>query len=127
MLLGYLYYVSRPVHYKVSMVVEFNELSKRTFGEMIEQLNNLTGSPRLAAELKMPPESVAGISSILARDMNDDPLKQDTSTRKWQPFKIVVWVNNANVPDTLEEAIVSYLNNTPFFKAFNVVISVKKP
>src|SRR6478672_532834 len=52
LVLGYLYYISRPVFYRAAMIVQNNELPKRTYAEMIKQLNALTpGGPdgKLAA------------------------------------------------------------------------------
>ena len=121
LLLGYLYYVTRPVYYKVSMVVEFNELTKKTYAEMLGQLSKLTGSTaRLSRELNISPEVAANITSIDSRNMNDDPLQQDTSTRKYQPFKIILGLRNNQIADTLERAVVNYLNNTPFLRKIKI-------
>lgn len=117
LLLGYVYYVTRPVYYKVSMVVEFNELTKKTYAEMLDQLNKLTGSStRLSQELSISDDVAKNISFIETRNMNDDPLESDTSTRKWQPFKIIVGLRNNLIADTLENAVVNYLNTSPFLK-----------
>src|SRR2546423_14920627 len=54
LLLGYLYFISRPTYYRASMVVQYNELYRKTYAEILLQLNNLatTGSAkRLANEL----------------------------------------------------------------------------
>ena len=119
LLLGYLYYITRPAFYKVSMVVEYNELSKKTYAEMLDQLNKLasTGSrTRLARELKISDEVAANISFIDSRNINDDPLETDTSTRKYQPFKIIVGLRDNTISDTLQTALVSYLNSSPLLK-----------
>jgi hypothetical protein len=119
LLLGYLFYKTRPVYYKVSMVVEFNELTKRTYAEMLDQLNNLTGPssvPRLSKELNIPAEAASKISFIDTRNINDEPLETDSSTRKWQPFKIILGLTNISGTDTLERAVVNYLNNSPMLK-----------
>ena len=121
LLLGYLYYATRPVFYKVSMVVEFNELTKRTYAEMLDQLNKLTGSTaRLSRELQISPEVAANITSIDSRNLNNDPLKEDTSTRKYQHFKIILGLRNNEIADTLERAVVNYLNNSPFLKKIKI-------
>ena len=119
LLIGYLFYATRPVYYKVSMVVEFNELTKKTYAEMLDQLNNLTAPssvPKLSQELNIPAESAAKISFIDSRNINDDPLETDTSTRKWQPFKIILGLKNSSGSDTLQQAVVNYLNNSPMLK-----------
>ncbi|HET9279272.1 MAG TPA: hypothetical protein VFN95_13845 [Flavitalea sp.] len=121
LLLGYLYYVTRPVYYKVSMVVEFNELTKRNYAEMLDQLNTLTGSTaRLSKELNVSPEVAANISSFDSRNLNNDPLREDTSTRKYQSFKIILGLRNNEIADTLEQAVVNYLNNSPFLKKIKI-------
>ena len=121
LLLGYLYYVTRPVYYKVSMVVEFNELTKRNYAEMFDQLNTLTGSTaRLSKELNVSPEVAANISSFDSRNLNNDPLREDTSTRKYQSFKIILGLRNNEIADTLERAVVNYLNNSPFLKKIKI-------
>ena len=121
LLLGYLYYVTRPVYYKVSMVVEFNELTKRNYAEMLDQLNKLTGSTaRLSKELNVSPEVAANITSFDSRNLNNDPLREDTSTRKYQSFKIILGLRSNEIADTLEKAVVNYLNNSPFLKKIKI-------
>ena len=119
LLLGYIYYTTKSRSYKVSMVVVFNELTKGTYAEILDQLNRLvaTGSrKRLAAELKIPDGTAAGILSINARNMNDEALRLDTSSKTKQPFKILVSLNNNKSTDSLQIAIINYLNNSPYLK-----------
>lgn len=121
LLLGYVYYTTRPVFYRVSMVVEFNELTKRTYAEMLEQLNKLTGSTaRLSSVLNISPEIAGNITSIDSRNLNNDPLREDTSTRKYQHFKIILGLHSNQIADTLEGAVVNYLNNSPFLKKIKI-------
>ena len=119
LLLGTFYYVTRPTFYKVSMVVEFNELSKKTYAEMIDQLNMLASSgssKKLAKELKVSDEVAGKISFIDSKNINNDPLESDTSTRKWQPFKIIVGLKDNTISDTLQAALVNYFNESPLLK-----------
>src|SRR3982074_1269600 len=54
LLLGYLYYASKPRFYKATLVVQNNELTKKTYAEILKQLNNLatTGTTaKLSTEL----------------------------------------------------------------------------
>ena len=119
LLLGYIYYISKPTVYKVSMVVEFNELTKITYAEMLDQLNKLGPSgpgDRLSTVLKIP-QSIAGkVLFIDSRNMNNEPLKSDTSTRGEQLFKIIVGLKDNFLSDTLQNAIVNYLNNSSYLK-----------
>jgi len=119
LLIGYIYYISKPTLYKVSMVVEYNELTKRTYAEMLDQLNKLsTTDPgyELANVLNIP-HSIAGkVLYIDSRNMNNDPLKYDTTTRGEQLFKIIVGLKDNFLSDTLQDAIVKYLNNSFYIK-----------
>jgi hypothetical protein len=118
-LLGYIYYISKPTVYKVSMVVEFNELNKKTYAEILDQLNKLgTSGPgdRLATVLKIPQSIAAKVLFIDSRNMNNEQLKSDTSSKGRQLFKIIVGLKDNFLSDTLQLAIVSYLNNNPYLK-----------
>jgi LPS O-antigen subunit length determinant protein (WzzB/FepE family) len=115
--LGYLYYYSKKNVYKVSMIVEFTELNKRTYAEIFSQLNTLILSAshqQLANELQIPLPVAKNVDFIETFNINNEPLHKDTSTRINQPFKIVVSVKNIQSSDTLQKAIVRYLNNNPF-------------
>lgn len=119
LLWGYLYYITRPTLYRVSMVVEFNELTKKTYAEILDQLDNLarSGSGKtLAQELNVSDNTAFNIAFIDSKNMNDDPLESDTSTRRWQPFKIIVGIKSTVVSETLQGAMINYLNNTPHLK-----------
>ena len=119
LLLGYIYYASRPVVYKVSMVVEFNELTKKIYAEMLDQLNNLRRSGPgdvLSTVLKIPPGMAAKVMFIDSRNMNDEPLESDTSTKVDQPFRIIAELKDNFLSDTLQNAIVNYLNNSSYVK-----------
>jgi LPS O-antigen subunit length determinant protein (WzzB/FepE family) len=117
LLMGYLYYNSKKNAYKVSMIVEFTELNKKTFAEMFSQLNTLilTGShDQLAQELLVPVSIARNIGFIETFNINNEPLFKDTSTRVNQTFKVVVSVNNNAITDTLQTALIRYLNNNPY-------------
>ena len=117
LVLGYLYYNSRKNSYKVSMIVEFTELNKKTFAEMFTQLNTLilTGShQQLANELQVSVPIAKSIGMVETFNINNEPLNKDTSTRVNQTFKIVVAVNNNGSTDTLQAAFLRYLNNNPY-------------
>jgi hypothetical protein len=117
--LGYIYYINKPTVYKVSMVVEFNELTKKTYAEMLDQLNKLgTSGPgnRLSDVLKIPRSIADKVLFIDSQNMNDEPLKSDTSTKVQQPFKIIVGLKDNFLSDSLQNAIVNYLNNNSYLK-----------
>ncbi|MGZ5135254.1 MAG: hypothetical protein ACXWCG_08895, partial [Flavitalea sp.] len=114
---GYLYYLSKKNTFKIVMIVEFTELNKRTFAEIFSQLNTLilSGShEQLATELQIPLPVAKSIGLIETFNINNEPLHKDTSTRVNQPFKVVVGVRNDRISDTLQSAIITYLNNNPY-------------
>jgi mannitol/fructose-specific phosphotransferase system IIA component (Ntr-type) len=117
-LLGYIYYMSKPTFYKVSMVVKYSELTKKTYAEMLDQLNKLGSSgagDRLSAILKIPHNIEGKVLYIESKNMNDDPLEYDTTTRE-QLFKIIVGLKDNSLSDTLQTAIVNYLNDNSYLK-----------
>jgi len=116
---GYIYYTTKPSFYKTSMVVIHSELTKKTYAEILDQLDKLTttGSrQRLAEELKLPVELAGNILSIDANNIYDEPLREDTSSKVKQPFKIVVELKSNKASDSLQNAIVNYVNNSPYIK-----------
>ena len=93
---GYIYYTTKPSFYKASMVVIHSELTKKTYAEILDQLDKLTipgSKQRLAEELKLPVELAGNILSIDAININDEPLREDTSTKIKQTFSELVIKN----------------------------------
>ena len=120
-IVGYIYYSKKPSYYKVSMVVVFNELTKKTYAEILDQLDGLTtaeSSERLARELKVSREVAESIFFIDAKNINNGALRLDTSTKTRQPFKIILGLTNNKSADTLQTVIINYLNNSPYLKKF---------
>ncbi|HET6767518.1 MAG TPA: hypothetical protein VFH08_08965, partial [Chitinophagaceae bacterium] len=118
---GYIYYSRKPTYYKVSMVVVFNELTKKTYAEILDQLDKLTtgeSSERLANELKISREVANSILFIDAKNINNGPLRTDTSTKTRQPFKILLGLTSNKSADTVQAGIINYLNNNPYLKKF---------
>ena len=119
LLLGYVYYSIKPKFYKVSMIVDFNVLTKKTYAEMIDQLNKLasTGSKqKLARELGISDEVATNILFIDAKNINNVPLRNDTSSKIRQPFKVIVALVKNDLYDSVQTAIINYLNNSPYLK-----------
>ena len=116
---GYIYYTTKPSFYKASMVVIHSELTKKTYAEILDQLDKLTtaGSrQKLAEELNLPVELAGNILSIDAKNINDLPLREDTSSKIKQPFKIIVELKSDKASDSLQNAIINYVNNSPYIK-----------
>ena len=117
--LGYIYYAMKPSHYKATMIVQFNKLTKRTYSEMIDQLNHLLGTvpkERVGREMRVSPNVAGKLLFVSAYDMDDRPLLADTSTKVDQPFKIVANVHDDFdfALDTLQAGILNYLNYSPY-------------
>jgi hypothetical protein len=101
------------------MVVIYSELTKKTYAEILDQLDKLTNpgsKQRLAEELKLPVELAGNILSIDATNINDEPLREDTSSKIKQPFKIIVELKSNKASDSLQNAIINYVNNSPYIK-----------
>ena len=116
---GYIYYTTKPSFYKASMVVVHSELTKKTYAEILDQLDKLTNpgsKQKLAEELNLPVELAGNILSIDAKNINDEPLREDTSSKIKQPFKIIVELKSNETPDSLQNAIINYMNNSPYVK-----------
>ena len=116
-ILGYVYYKSKRPSYQVSMIVEFTELNKKAYAEMLDQLNTLvrTQSHReLAQSLNIQVPVAKNIGFIDSKNMNDEPLNSDTSTTAGQTFKILVDVTDNRIADTLDIVFERYLNNNPY-------------
>lgn len=117
LILGYIYYQSKRPTYQVSMIIEFTELNKKAFAEMLRQLNMLvrTQSDReLAQALRISVPMAKSIGFIDSKSMNDEPLDQDTTTTLGQTFKVVVGVTDNRIADTLDIVFERYLNNNPY-------------
>ena len=103
------------------MVVVFNELTKKTYAEILDQLDKLTtaeSAERLAGELKVSRDIAGSILFIDAKNINNGALRLDTSTKTRQPFKIILALTNNNSADSVQIAIINYLNNSPYLKKF---------
>lgn len=117
--LGYVYYSTKPSFYNVSMVVVYNELTKKTYAEILDQLDRLTttgSKEELARELKISRETAGSILSINSKNINNEPLRNDTSSKTKQPFKIILALANNKLDDSLQTAIINYINNSPYLK-----------
>jgi hypothetical protein len=119
LILGYSYYSTRPTYFKVSMIVQSTELSKKALSEMIGQLDlqvKAGSKQKLATEFKLSEREVGEVLLIDTYNMNDELLDKDTSTRIHVPFKIIAYINDPDLSDKLQSSIVDYLNNKPFLK-----------
>lgn len=121
MVAGYVYYATKPSQYEATMIVQFNKLTKRTYSEMLEQLNNFIATEpktRLARELQLSENTAGKLLFVSGRDMDDRYLGSDTSTKINLPFKIVAGMqdNLDFAMDSLQVGILNYLNYSPYLK-----------
>ena len=114
-----IYFNYKPQVYKADMLLIFNRLTKRTYGEVLSQLNMMvtTGAhDRLANDLQITPDLARQIILIDGTNMNNRPLITDTSSRPNQAFKINIVLKSNVAVDALEKGLVSYINNLPYLK-----------
>jgi len=117
--IGATYYFNTPKYYKGTMIVTASRLYKKTFADIIEQLNSISSiktGESLAGELNVSPQTAAQIRFFDSKNMLDSPLKEDTSTKRDQPFKIIIGLNSVDSIAQLQQALVDYLNNRPYLK-----------
>ncbi len=119
LILGYFYHKAKPSYFKVSMIAQSTLITKKTVSEMIDQLNLLAKSnsgKKLAGALKLSEQEAAEVLLIDTRTINDEPLKNDTSSKLHVPFKIIAYISSPDITDKLQHSIVDYLNNEPYLK-----------
>jgi hypothetical protein len=110
--------------YRSEMVCEFNNLSKKVYGEMVQRLDILARTQSynaLASYLKLPVEKAKEIVSIEGTNMEGSLLREDiTTTRSPMYFKVIATSNNVFAP--LQDALLDYLNsNSPYRLQRNVM------
>jgi hypothetical protein len=113
-LIGFTLYLTSSSNYKVEMLVQHNELTKKTYRDIINNLNVLIESgsaEKLSQELKLSREQTEKVIRVNVVDINDQTLVNDTSTSIIQPFKINAVLTDNSVIDTLQSALLNYLNN----------------
>ena len=116
---GYLYYWQNPSYYKTEMIVQSNDLTRKAYHEIVNNLNYLVTTrsyTALSSQLKIGPEVSKGVLSIEAVAINNATLQTDTSTKIGQPFKIQMKAANISFIPVLQNAIIEYLNNTPYIR-----------
>jgi hypothetical protein len=116
---GFSYYSSKSAYFEVSMIAESSIAYRKTLSEMIQSLNKLIGTRsqgKLATELGISEQQARQISLIELTSLYNESLENDTSTKYNQPFKLIARINNTGLTDTIQNAIVNYLDNKPLLK-----------
>src|SRR5688500_14575199 len=116
---GYLYYWQNPSYYKTEMIVQSNDLTRKAYHEIVNNLNYLITTQSyaaLSAQLKIDPEVSKDVLSIEAVAINNATLQTDTSMKIGQLFKIQMKAANISSIPVLENAIIKYINNSPYLR-----------
>jgi hypothetical protein len=105
-------YQQKP-YYESELVCAFNNLSKKTYGEMVHKLDILARSgstTTLSNTLKLSQAQAASILGIEAKNMSGSPLYEDTSSNR-TPMYFQVRATDREVFAPLQIALVNYLNS----------------
>ena len=106
-----------PLYYECEMVCEFNTLTKKTYGEMVERLNVLAQTKSydaLADNLHIPVEYARDIISIEGHNKQGSLLLEDATPDK-DPMYFKVTATTNKVYSVVQPALLSYLlTNSPY-------------
>jgi len=113
---GYFYQKRQPAYFQSEMVCAYNNLHKKTFGEMVHRLDKLakSGSYRqLASQLQISPKEAATIVGFDARNVAGSPLYEDITTER-TPMYFTLTATDQSVFSKIQPALLDYLNSTPY-------------
>jgi hypothetical protein len=118
------YYVAQTKYYQASMIVASTRLPKKSYAGIINQLNYLARSgstDKLAAEMQVTSGVAANILYIETRNMLDEPLESDTSSKLNEPFQVLFGIRESAFADSIQGALINYINNLPYLKKLTAV------
>ncbi|TNE81187.1 MAG: hypothetical protein EP332_04805 [Bacteroidetes bacterium] len=104
----------KPV-YEVEMQLTFNELHKKTYGEMTIRLQDQIKQenwPWVANVLGMKEADVEHLQSIQALNIARSPLHEDLTSEKI-PFYVLANVTDPSICSSLQNGIIKYFNENP--------------
>jgi hypothetical protein len=114
---GYLYYLQSPRYFSTEMIVQSNNLTRKTYYEIVKNLNDLLSSQsysNFASQLKIDESLGNQVLHVEVVGMNNEMLAKDTVTKTGLPFKIVLKsTSNAKI-DLLQNGLLYYLNNNAY-------------
>lgn len=125
--LAYYNYKSQTLLYASTMMMYNTELSRKHYGELLNQLDKLTQSKNykaLAKELDMPEAEVKKLANFYATNDNDQVLNYDNGKTPGF-FKLTCGTSDPSIYDTLQYKVIAYLNNNPFNKSRNKLVIEK--
>lgn len=114
-----LYYFLKPTYYSSEMILYHNDLTRKDYYEIINNLNSLliTGSYKdLSRELNLDSALVNKLEYMQAIGMNDLSLEKDTSSRTGQRFKVQLKFSSRVATRPYQDALLGYLNSNPYIK-----------
>lgn len=117
-LAGWLYHTVTGRKYKVSMLVAYHALDKKTYMTIVDQLGLLvrTGSgDRLAAQLGISPLLAGNLTYLGTENLLGVPLDKDTTTSN-HSFRIVATFGSSYGVDSMGAAVIGYINGLPYVK-----------
>ena len=116
---SYLIFLLRPKFYVSEMTVYYNDLTRKDYSEIINNLNSLVITQSyqdLEKELHLSKDVVKNIKGLQALKINGETLDKDTSSKIGQPFKIQFKLDHVGETEPLQNALINYLNNNPYLK-----------
>jgi hypothetical protein len=117
--LGYLYYSFKATSYRSEMIVYPNELARKDYYQIINNLNNLLTTRSLndiSQQLHLAPAEAEKIYFIEAKGLGGENLQRETSSKTGVPFKIELKLSQNSDIRALQQALLDYFNNNPYLK-----------
>ncbi|MDH7463260.1 hypothetical protein QEG73_18320 [Chitinophagaceae bacterium 26-R-25] len=99
------------------MLVINNVLPKNVYGQLLDNLNTVVSlhlTDQISKELKVDSNVAKSMITLRATNILGEPLWRDTSTKTNEVFKIIVGIKDAAIKDTLQSAILNYLNSNAY-------------
>lgn len=113
---GYFYQKKNPAYYQAEMVCAYNNLHKKTFGEMVHKLDELAKKQsyhQLAEMLQLPIETVSSIIGFEAKNVAGSPLYEDITSER-TPMYFTLKATDKSIFPKVEDALLHYMNSVPY-------------
>jgi hypothetical protein len=123
-IVGYITGKDATATYEGSITCLYNDLHKKTYGEMIEQLNHYikdTNYPLIGQLLNINETLASDISGIKAVNVSGSPLQDDFTTEKL-PFYIIYTLKNPQSAHAINIGVLYYLRNCTYNREHRKII-----
>lgn len=113
---GYFYQEKNPAYYQAEMVCVYNNLHKKTFGEMVHRLDELAKRQsyhQLSETLQLPVETASAIIGFDAKNVAGSPLYEDVTSER-TPMYFALKAKNKSLFPEVQNALLHYMNNVPY-------------